>query len=340
MTTREGKARRVAAAALLGVAAAAPAAAEDISLQGQTVRVMIGSGVGGGYDTWGRLVASHIGKHLPGNPDVIAENLPGAGSLVLANHLYTVAPADGTVFGLIARDAPMEPLLGNTNVQFDPRNFTWVGSTTTETNVCFAHRDSGIASVDDLRSGELIVGDTGPATGSYKYPKALIELLDLNFRIISGYPSSSDIALAIEQGELQGMCESYDSLASRHPDWIEDGVVTIILQGGLEANPALGDVPLALDLARTEQERQAITFLYAGQFFGRPFIAPPGLGPDRAEMLQAAFDATMQDPEFLEDAARLRFDVDPVSGSDLADFLRVVYDTPQEIIDHVTDITR
>ena len=198
---------------------------------GRTVRVLIGLGVGGGYDLWGRMLARHIGRHLPGNPSVIAQNLEGAGSYRLANYLQSVAPRDGTVIGLIARDATLGPLTGAPGAQFDAPRFSWLGTPTTETNVCMAYKTAPVQSVQDLRARTLTVGDNGPGTGTGTYPKALNALLGFKFKIVGGYAGSADVFLAMERGEVEGYCESLDSIAGKRPDWIVNRTVSISAPG-------------------------------------------------------------------------------------------------------------
>src|SRR5262245_27654312 len=189
---------------------------------GKTVNLIIGFGPGGGYDLWGRIVARHIGKHLPGTPNVVPQNMPGGGSFNAANHIYTIAPKDGTVMGLIARDAPLGPLTGAAGARFDPLKITWVGTPTNETNVCIAMNTDKVKvkTYQDLLQHELIIGNTGVGTGTYSYPKALNGILGTKFKLISGFPSSSDVFLAMERGEVDGICESLDSVVGKRPDWI------------------------------------------------------------------------------------------------------------------------
>src|SRR5947207_931200 len=183
------------------LALAAPAAAQGQSLAGKNVNLLIGFGPGGGYDAWGRVVARHIGRHLPGNPNVVPQNMPGGGSFNAANHIYTIAPKDGTVLGIIARDAALGPLTGAAGARFDPLKITWVGTPTMETNVCIATDKAKVKTVKDLYENELIIGNTGVGTGTYSYPKALNGMLGTKFKLISGFPSSTDVFLAMERGE-------------------------------------------------------------------------------------------------------------------------------------------
>jgi tripartite-type tricarboxylate transporter receptor subunit TctC len=332
------KARTV--AGLVGLilwSAAAPAVAQPGANApvGKTFKMLIGFGVGGGYDLWARAVAAHMGNHLPGNPTVVPQNMPAAGSLAAANFLYEIAPKDGTVLGLIGRDAPLAPITGVAGARFDPTKLSWIGTPTKETNICIADHSAAVKTVQDLYDKELVMGDVGPGSGTHAYPKVLAALLGMKFRLVSGYPSSADIFLAMERGEVQGICESLDSVRTRRPDWISTKQVTVLFQAP-QANPELKGVPLARDLARNDEERAAIDFLYAGQGIGRPFVAPPNLPPGALKMLRDAFDATMRDPDFIADVKKQKFDLDPENGAGLAGLINKIYATPKPIVDKVT----
>ena len=339
----QGIAASSAALASLALACLAPAPARaqaGPSLAGRNVQMLIGFGAGGGYDLWGRVVARHIGQHLPGNPTVVPQNMPGAGSFVAANNIYNLAPKDGSVMGIIARDAALGPITGAVGARFDPTKITWLGTPTTETNVCIANSTSKVKTLKDLYDKELIVGDTGVGTGTHSYPKALNALLGMKFKIIAGFPASSDVFLAMERGEVDGICESLDSVSGKRPDWIPSKKVTILFQGGAAPNPELKDVPFVADLARNPDDRLAIEFLYAGQGIGRPFVAPPDMPADRLKMVRDAFAATMKDPEFLEDAKRNMLDVEPEDGEHLAALIKKIYATPKPIVDKIGELIK
>lgn len=340
--------RRVAlAAALLTAVPAALVAAGGAfaqapagGLAGKNVNLIIGFGPGGGYDIWGRLIAGHIGQHLPGNPAVVAQNMPGGGSYRAASYIYNQAPKDGSTFAIIARDAALGPLTGQPGALFDATKFSWIGTPATETNVCIAYKTAPVKTAQDLLQKELIVGDTGPGTGTHSYPKALNAILGTKFKLVGGYPSSADVFLAMERGELQGICESLDSVKSRRPDWISSGTVAVLFQGGAKPNPELQGVPFVVDLAQRPEDKKAIEFLYIGQGIGRPFVAPPGLPPDRLKMLRDAFDATMKDPAFIAEAKLRKFDVSPENGAHLQALIDKAYATPHEIIERIATLIR
>ncbi len=330
-------------ALLLGLAAsqATTAFAQSTGYYaGKQVKMIIGLGTGGGYDLWARTVARHIARHLPGNPTVIAQNMEGAGSFRAASYMANQAPRDGTVMALIARDASLGPITGNPGAQFDPTRFSWLGTTTTETNVCIAHSRAPVKTVQDLMQRELMVGDNGAGTGTGNYPKALNQLLGLKFKIIRGYGSSADVVLAMERGEVEGYCESLESVTGKRPDWISSRTVNVLFQGGVKPNPEIEGVPFINNLAKTEDDRRAIEFLYAGQGIGRPFFAPPGLAPEVHKMMRAAFDATMKDPEFLAEVKHRKLTLAPEDGEYMEQLIKRIYATPRPIVERVAALIK
>jgi tripartite-type tricarboxylate transporter receptor subunit TctC len=298
-----------------------PAAAQPggDTFAGKSVAMIIGFGPGGGYDLWGRTVGRHIGRHLPGAPTVIPQNMPGAGSYAAASYIFNIAPKDGSVLGIIARDAALGPLSGASGARFDPTRLSWIGTPTKETNVCIAYHTSQVKSVLDL------------------YDK---QLIGMKFKLVGGFPASSDVFLAMERGEVEGICESLDSIKIRRPDWIPTRKISILFQGGAAPNPELDGVPFVLDLALTGEQRQAIEFLYAGQGIGRPFVAPPDLPPDRLKMLRDAFKATMTDPAFVAEAQKSKLDLEPEDGDHLAVLIAKIYATPKPIVDKITSMIK
>src|SRR5215813_5306483 len=328
------------AVAVALLATASPARAQPGYYAGKQVKMIIGLGAGGGYDLWARTVARHIGRHLPGNPTVIAQNMEGAGSFRAASYMANQAPRDGTVMALLARDASLGPITGSPGAQFDPTKFSWLGTTTTETNICIAHNTAPVKTVQDLAERELMVGDNGAGTGTGTYPKALNQLLGLKFRIIRGYGSSADVVLAMERGEVEGYCESLESVIGKRPDWIASKTVNVLFQGGVKPSADLPGVPFINDLAKTEDDRQAIEFLYAGQGIGRPFFAPPGLAPDVHRMMRAAFDATMADPEFVAEVKQRKLTLAPEDGEYMEQLIKRIYATPRPIVERVAALIK
>jgi tripartite-type tricarboxylate transporter receptor subunit TctC len=303
---------------------------------GKAVTMIIGFGPGGGYDLWARTVARFIGRHMPGNPPVVAQNMPGAGSYVAASWIYNLAPKDGTIMGIVARDAVLGPLTGDPGAKFDSTRMTWLGTPTTETNICVANATASVKTFDDLKRTELIIGDTGPGTGTRSYPLALNALLGTKFKLVSGFPASSDVFLAMERHEVDGICESLDSVIGKRPDWISSGKVNILFQGGAEPNPEV-KAPSIIDLAAADQKSD-IRFLYAGQGIGRPFAAPPNMPADRTKAMRDAFDATMADPEFVAEARKLQLDVKARDGAYLSKLINDIYATPKPIVEKIAKL--
>jgi tripartite-type tricarboxylate transporter receptor subunit TctC len=337
MASIEITAAVVALAAMTG-----PAAAQAPSVAGKSVQMIIGFGTGSGFDLWGRLVARHMGKYLPGNPAIVPENMPGAGGLAAVNFIYNRAPKDGTVLGLIASSAAMGPLTGAPGARFDPTRITWLGTPITETYVCIAYNapQVSVKSFRDLYDKELIVGATGPGAGSYFFPKALGALLGMRFKIIGGFPGATSVFLAMERGEVDGICQSLAGVVETRPDWIAGRKVAIIFQGGAAPNPELKDVPFVNDLARTPEDRQAVEFLYAGTGIGRPFFAPPDMPADVVKTLRDAFAATMKDPDFLADAKKQKLEVNPKDGNYLTALIKKIYATPRPIVDRIAELIK
>jgi len=322
------------AATLLIVAAASSARAQSPAefYKGKNVDLYIGYSAGGGYDLYARLLAKHMGKHIPGNPTIIPKNMEGAGSLRLANWIYNVAPKDGSAFGTIGRGTGFDPLLGHKGAQFDATKFTWIGSANNEVSVCVAWHTSGITKFEEMLSRELIVGGTGPAADTDQFPKVVNGVLATKMRVIAGYPGGNDVGLAMERGEVQGRCGwSWSSVKSTQQRWIDDKKINVLVQLALQKHPDLPDVPLVTDLAKTDEQRQVLKIIFARQVMGRPFLAPPNVPKDRVEALRSAFMATMKDPEFMADADKAQIEIVPVSGEEIQKLVTELYQTPAAI---------
>lgn len=290
------------------------------------VSMYIGYSVGGGYDVYARLVARHLGKHIPGNPSIVPTNMEGAGSIRLANWLYGPAPKDGTAIGTIGRGVPFDALLKRPGIQFDPRNFTWIGSANNEVSVCISWGTSGITKFEQLLEKPLVVGAAGAAADDDQFPKVINGTLGTKMKVVTGYPGGNDVVLAMERGEVGGRCGmSWSSLKSTQPSWLSEKKINILAQLALSKHADLPQVPLILDLAQTEEQRKILRLIFARQSLGRPFLAPPGVPEDRADILRRAFMATMTDPEFKAEAARSDLEIQPVSGKDIADLVSEIY---------------
>ena len=337
MAMRRGAIRVVLALMAMSVCAAT-AIAQDTSVadfyRGRTVSIFIGYGPGGGYDLSARVLARYMGRHIPGEPTVVPRNMPGAGSLQLANYLYNVAPKDGTEFGIFGRTVPVDPLLGTQGVQFDAQKFTWLGSTSNEVSTCVAWNSAPVKTMDDLLTKELTVGASGAASPSAVFPVIFNAVLGTKFKVINGYPSSANILTAMEAGELTGFCAwGWVPMRAMRADWIRDKKFRVLFQIGLRKHADHQDVPLVLDLAKTPEDRQLLEVLIAPQVFARPFVAPPGLPADRAAALRKAFNETVRDPDFIAEAERLALEPDLVTAEQAQEVLAHIYATPKPLLE-------
>jgi tripartite-type tricarboxylate transporter receptor subunit TctC len=329
------------AACLLAALPLCPASADSVAdfYKGKSVTMYIGYSVGGGYDVYARLLANHIGKHIPGNPTIVPKNMTGAGSLVLANYLYNVAPKDGTAFGEIGRGIPFDPLFGLKRAKFDASKFTWIGSMNDEVSVCVSWHGSGVKTIEEAMQKELVVGGTGASADTDEFPKILNGVLGTNFKIVTGYPGGNEVGLAMERGEVKGRCGwSWSSVKSLHLDWVKNGTINILVQLALHKHPDLPNVPLVMDLAKNDEQRKMLKLVFVRQSMGRPFLAPPGLPQDRAEALRKAFDDTMKDKAFLAAAEKAGLEITPVSGKDLQDLVVEAYQSPPALAKRVADL--
>jgi tripartite-type tricarboxylate transporter receptor subunit TctC len=326
-------ARIVAPIAAVFIAAKAHAQSPADFYKARTIELYVGYSIGGGYDLYARVLARHIGRHIPGNPAVTVKNMEGAGSLRLANWLYRVGPKDGSVIGIIGRGTGFDPLLGVPAAQFDATKFTWIGSGNHEVSVCVAYDGtSDVTTFADLRARGMTVGGTGASADTDQFPRVVNGVLGTKMKIVSGYPGGNDIVLAMERGEVQGRCGwSWSSVKSTHGAMIAERKLHVLLQLSLHKHPELPDVPLVVDLATTDEERQILTLIFVRQVMGRPFLAPPGIPADRANALRDAFMATMTDPAFAAEAEKAQIEVNPVAGEDLQKLVAEIYRTPPEV---------
>jgi tripartite-type tricarboxylate transporter receptor subunit TctC len=336
--------RIAAAAAMLGLAGTAQADAVSDFYRGKVVTLVVGYGSGGGYDVYGRLVATHLGRHIPGNPTVVLQNMPGAGSLRSVNYLYNTAPKDGTTIATFARDMPLLGLIGNNaNVRFDPRKLTWLGSSSSyadDAYLLFTRKDAAVKSIADARvSGgpPLVLGGTAEGATGNDISTVLRDALGLNIRIIAGYPDSNALFLAADRKETDGRFVGLSAVSSSHPEWLKpEGGMQILLQfARLTRHPKFPDVPTARELATNDRARALIALAELPYRLSRPFAAPPGLPADRAKALQAAFLAVHQDPQYLEQAGRLKVDVSPIGGEEVLQAIEGIAGAPPDLLDYM-----
>jgi tripartite-type tricarboxylate transporter receptor subunit TctC len=325
---------RLSGAALLVAMMPSAGQADSVAdfYKGKTVDFYIGYSVGGGYDIYARTIAQHIGKHIPGNPTVVPKNMTGAGSLKLANWLYQVAPKDGTAIGAIGRGTAFDPLFKLKGAQFDATKYTWLGSANDEVSVCVAWHGYGVTKFEDLKTHDLVVGGTGASADTDQFPKIVNAVLGTHFKIITGYPGGNEVGLAMERGEVQGRCGwSWSSVKSLHLDWVKDKKIFVLVQLSLSKHPDLPDVPLVMDLAKNDEQKRMLKLVFVRQSMGRPYLAPPGLPPERAAALRKAFMDTMHDKDFLAQAEKSQLEINPVSGEDIQKLVEEAYAVPPAI---------
>jgi tripartite-type tricarboxylate transporter receptor subunit TctC len=323
-------------AAGLGLAALCFGAAEaKAEFKISTITVSIASGTGGGYDTYGRLAARHLGRHLPGNPALVAKNQPGAGGVVLANAMYNVAPKDGSALAILQAGTPFEPLFGNAQAKFDPQKFNWLISLNKLVNIGVFWRTSRVKTMGDLLTGEVIVGSSGGGNASTEvYPHLLNNLAGTKFKVIAGYKGTGDTALAMERGEVEGIVGwELSSLRANKPDWLRDKKANIVIQVDLTRSADIPDVPSVIELIKNDDDRRVVELLLARQEHGRVFLAPPGTPADTVATLRKGFMAMATDKTFLDDAKKLHADIVVNSGEDVEALIKKTYSAPKPLVD-------
>ena len=324
----------VLSAASLPSTAAADAVADFY--KGKTVNVLIGVGAGGEYDLQARLVARFLGKHIPGNPVVVPQNMTGAGGLKMANYLYDVAPKDGTYIGMIANSFPALQAVGTDGVQFDAAKFGWLGTMSATVETMAVWHTAGVQSIDDARKREIVAGASGKGAITYTLPAVMNEVLGTRFKIVTGYTGGNQINLAMERGEVQARNNTWSSWKATKPDWLRDKKISIIVQAGPRAADL--NAPSLESLAKSDEDRQLIELIVSGTQLGRPLATTPGIPEDRLNALREAFAATMKDPEFLAEAKKLNFDVEPVLGDALHKVVVKVLSTPKSVAERARPI--
>ncbi len=322
---------------------AGPARADALAdfYKGKNISLYVGYTAGGGYDVYARLLSRHFGKFMPGNPNVVVQNMPGAGSVRLANWLNAAAPKDGTVFGTIARGVAFDPLFGQAETKLDATKASWIGSMNDEVSVCVSWHTGGIKTFEDTLTKELVVGGTGGAADTDQFPKVLNGVFGTKFRVVVGYPGGNDINIAMERGEVAGRCGwSWSSVISTRPDWMKDKKISVLVQLSLAKHEDLPDVPLVTDLAKTPEQKAMLRLVFARQVMGRPFVGPPGIPADRLAALRKAFLDTQKDAKFLEEAKKSLLEITPVAGEKIEELVKEAYATPKPIVDKVAELLK
>jgi len=318
-------------AILATFAIASPAVAQDLRAQnlrgqnlrdqdsftGKTIRLTIGTGPGGGYDTYGRLVARHIGRHVPGNPAVVPQNMPGAASLTLTNYLYNQAPRDGTAIGIINQAMPTEQYLLEQNIHYDAAKFNWIGRVSSAVEMLIVWHTVPIGKIEDVRNREVLMGGTGPTSSTVFVPYLLNNLAGMKFKVIAGFNGTTEIGLAMERGEIEGSATPLESLTSYRANWVRDRKIKILLQQTSARDPEVADIPTMVEMGSTREARDILGFFASAAEIGRSIVAPPALEPGTLRTLRRAFDAMFDDPAFLDDVRRAGIQLKPMTGERL-----------------------
>jgi tripartite-type tricarboxylate transporter receptor subunit TctC len=320
---------------LLGGAAAAQDPVENF-YKGKQVAMVVGSSAGGGYDTYARLLARTMGSAIPGNPVIVVQNMSGAGSNRAAGYIYSVAPKDGTAIGAIFPGAVLQPLLSDQPVPHDPSKFVYLGSANSDVYVCYVRSDAPVKTFRDMLTHELIIGASNPGATTYDLPLLLNNILGTKFKIVTGYPGSREITLALERGEVQGACGiGWTGIETMHPDWFAKDTIRVLVQLSNKGHDDLNKrgVPRAADLARTEDDRKTIELVFSQGQFGRPYVMPPGVPADRTAALRKAFVMALNDKALRAEAEKMQLDVDPLPGDELQTLVASLYATPPHLIE-------
>src|SRR5687768_9102581 len=319
----------------------APVAANPIEefYRGKQVRFIISSATGGDYDQWSRLIARYLGKYIPGNPAIVPQNMPGGGQIIATNHLFNIADKDGSVIGMIGRNLPNDALIKKEGVRFDPVKFNWLGSPELTNRVCAAIEGAPVQKAQDLFQHELLVGGAGAGTAVSNTPTLLSRLLGMKFKLVEGYGNSQAILLAIERGEVQGICQSLSSLRGSRPDWFESGKLKVLFNTERQPVPNL-NAPSVFEFVKSEEHRKILALYTSSVEFGRPIVAPPNVPKERVEALRKALADTLKDPELLDEAKKQGMEMTYVSGQELEKLIADLMSTPAEIVEKMREMTK
>jgi len=320
-----------------------PAHADAVSdfYKGKNVNIVIGFAPGGGVDTYGRMMARHLGKHLPGNPNVIVQNMPGGGGFKATNYIYNAGPKDGSYITIMLPTNAIAPAMGDANAKWDTFKLQWLGNMARDSSSCVVSPKSKVKSIEQARTQELTIGATGPSSTTYQHPYALAHVLGLKIKVISGYTGTAPIRLAMEKGEVDGMCSFWASLAQGpQAQDMKSGQLIPIVQTGSKKVAVFGNAPLVYDLAKTPEDKQLLRFIFGAAEISRPFAAPPGVPADRIDALRTAFMAAMNDPGMKADAAKTKLVIDPMTGKETEEAFREILGAPQSVIERAKEAIR
>ena len=332
---RHHRAMMIGAALLMAATLSAQAQGVEQFYAGKTIELIVGYPPGGSNDVYGRAVARFIGRHIPGNPQVVFRNMPGAGSILAANHIYNVAPKDGTVLGLLAATNTLDEKLGASGVKFETAKFTWVGRISSAVNVTAMWNTSKIKTIDDAFKTESALGATGTGSTVYVYPNVLNRVLGTKFKLVMGYGGSNEAMLAMERGEIDGHSTSWEAYKSAHPDWIRDKKINVVVQYGLSRHPDLPDVPTCVEIAKTDEEKQILRAVVNATEIGKAILSSPGVPKERAEALRKAFMDMTQDGEFIAELDKMRVELTPLPGARLQELVQEVGNLTPDLVQKI-----
>jgi tripartite-type tricarboxylate transporter receptor subunit TctC len=333
----------VAAASLILLLSINSANAQEPFYRGKTVRIIVGASAGGGYDTYSRTIARHMGKHIPGNPVFVVDNMPGAGFLISANYMYRIAKPDGLTIGHFIGGLFLQQLLGKPGVEFDARKFEYVGVPAQDNYVLGVNKSTGITGMDQWLSSKSVVklGGVGAGSATDDIPKVLAATIALPMQLVSGYKGTADVRLAFDGGEVTGICNSWESFKSTWRKELDARELVLVLQNVAKPHPELPKIPLAINYAKTDEAQRLIRALvHSVGPTARPYLLPPGTPKDRVQILRKAFIETMKDPEFLADATKAKLDINPLDGAELERNVREVFNLDKALIPRAKEILK
>jgi tripartite-type tricarboxylate transporter receptor subunit TctC len=305
---------------------------------GKTMDMVIGYPTGGSNDLFARIVAQHLGKHIPGQPRIVPKNMPGAGSLLAANHLFNVAPKDGTVLGAVSQGMPLQARLNPASVKFDPSKFNWIGRVSPSSNVTMVWHTSKAMNFDYALKNEIVLGATGAGSTVALYPLVMNEILKTKFKLIMGYKGSADAMLAMERGEVEGHSTTWEAVKAVHPDWIKEKKVRFLVQHGLSRNPEIPDVLTSVELTQNPEDKAVMRVIMSAAEIGKSYFTAPGVPAERVEALRRAFDAMVKDPEFIAALEKIGGDVDALKGEDVQKLVQELDEVPPPLLKRVGEI--
>lgn len=324
----------------LAVATPSPASAQsaDQAYKGKQVRMIIASGAGGGYDAYARVLSRHMGKYVPGNPNFVDQNMPGASGMAATNWGYKVAPKDGSVIVATYNALLLEPLFGNKSAQYDPRELQWIGSIGKQQNICMTWHTSPIKTIEQAKEREIVVAATGATGNAATLPKIVNAMLGTKFKVVGGYETTAS-RLAVERGEAEGICGlSWSTLKASNPEWIQNKRMNVLLQTGETRQAELPDVPLLIEKVQNPDDKRMLQIMSVPEDMGRPYFMPPGTPKNLVDIMRKSFTETMKDKDFLADAKKAHLEVDPVTGEAMQKLITEAYQAPKPIVNRMSEL--